>query len=109
MSQLFSGPCAIVYGGDSIVDVAKEMVDWSKEIELLEIKGGFLEGSVIDVKGVSDLAKMPSRGELQGTIVQLARSPGASLAGALNSPGAMIAGAIKALVEKLESEGAEAA
>ena len=109
IGELFTGPCAIVYGGDSIVDVAKEMVDWSKQIETLEIKGGFLEGTVLDVKGISDLAKLPSRGELQGSIVQLAQSPGASIAGALNSPGSRIAGAIKALVEKLEATESEAA
>lgn len=96
------GPCTIAYGGDSVVDVAKELVVWAKKFDAITLKGAYVDGVVLNGEGVKDLAKMPSRAELQGQIVQLAQSPGANLAGAIAGPGSRIAGCIKSLVEKLE-------
>jgi large subunit ribosomal protein L10 len=110
MKELLMGPCAIAYGGDSVVDVAKEIVEWDKKIENFEIKGGFLENQVLDAAAAKDLAKMPNLAELQGTVVMLAGSPGARLAGTIAGPAGYLAGCIKALVDKLQdNEDAEAA
>lgn len=99
---VLTGPCAIAYGGDSIIDVAKVMMEWSKKLEPLEIKGGFLEGTVLDAKAGQELARMPNRQELQGMVVGQALSPGSNLAGALGGPAGYIAGCVEALAEKLE-------
>lgn len=102
-SELFlAGPSTVAYGGDSVVDIAKECVDWSKKIDAIHFKGGFVDGSVMDAEGVKALAKLPNRSELQGTILLLAQSPGAKVAGAVADPGGIIAGCIKSLVDKLE-------
>lgn len=101
-----SGPCTVVYGGDSVVDVAKAVVDWSKKLKTIALKGAYVDGTVVNGEGVTDLSKMPSRAELQGQIIQIAKSPGARLAGAIAGPGGVIAGCIKSLIEKLEKEAA---
>ncbi|MBM4028699.1 MAG: 50S ribosomal protein L10 [Planctomycetes bacterium] len=105
-TALFRGPCAVVYGGDGIVDVAKEMLDWAKKLKPLEIKGAYVDGAVFDGKGAEQLSTMPTRAELQGRIVSCMLAPGGRVAGALTGPAGVIAGCLKSIVEKAEKRAA---
>jgi large subunit ribosomal protein L10 len=97
-----AGPCTVAYGGDSVVDVAKELADWAKKFEAIQFRGAYVDGTLMDGAGAKSLAKMPTRRQLQGQVVQMALSPGANLAGALTGPGGVIAGCLKSVIEKME-------
>lgn len=106
VGNLFSGPCAVVYGGDSIVDVAKELETWAKNLNALEVKGAYLDGTMLDAAGAKNLAKMPTRKELQATLAGTVVSPARKLAGSIAGPASLIAGCVKTIVEKAEKEAA---
>lgn len=97
-----SGPCTVVFGGDNIVEVAKEIEPWLKKVKAIAIKGACIEGETLDAKQAVGVSKMPSRAELQGMVAGMALSPGARLAGAILSPGGAIAGCLKSIIEKQE-------
>lgn len=107
MGDLLDGPCAIVQGGESVVDLLRELMVWDKKIGAFEVKGAYLDGQAFDAAGAKELSKMPNRTELLGTVSMLAMSPGRQVAGAAIGPGGLVAGCIKGLIEKLEE--AEAA
>lgn len=105
-AHLFSGPSTIVYGGDSIVDVAKEMLTWVKKVPAMELKGAFVEGTLFEGKNTEQLATMPTRAELQARVVSCVLSPGGRIGGALMGPAGVIAGCIKTIIEKAEKQAA---
>lgn len=102
-----SGQCTVVFGGDSVGTVAKEVVAWAKKLKVLQLKGGYVDGSIVKGEaGVKTLSTMPTRAELQGQIAQIALTPGSNAAGAILGAGSAIAGCVKSIIEKLEKEAA---
>ena len=66
----------LVYGISSdAVAPAKLLVDFSKQNEGLIVKGGALDGSILDLNSVKALASIPSRDELIGKLLGVANGP----------------------------------
>ena len=104
LESTLEGPSTLVWGGEDVVGLSREMTQWAKKIEALQIKGGAVDGQSVNTEEVVDISKGPSRLELIGQIVGLVLSPGAKLSGALLGPGGILAGQIKALSEKDEED-----
>jgi large subunit ribosomal protein L10 len=103
LDSLLQGPSTLVWGGEDIVALSKEIAQWAKDIEPLKIKGGTTEGATLSKQTVDELAKSPGRKELIGQIAAAMMSPGAQLAGALVGPGRKLASQIEKVAEKQES------
>lgn len=112
LDPILEGPSSLVFGGEDIVSLSKEVAGWARELGdgLLEIKGGMLEGITLSASDVDELSKSPSREELIGQIAGLLLSPGATIAGSLLGPGGLVAGSIEAIADgEAEAETEEAA
>ncbi len=103
LETLLEGPSALAYGSESVVDVARELVKWAKQVKSLELKGAVLDGQLFEgAAGVEALSKFPTRDEAIAQAVTLVLSPGRNLMGQVKGPGGRLAGIIKAIEEKLE-------
>ncbi len=110
IDPLLKGPTALAYGGESVVDVAREIMKWAQQLQQLELRGAILDGVLFDGKaGVERLSKFPTRDEAHAQNVTLILSPGRKLLGAVKGPGSRLLGIVKAIEEKLEKGEAIAA
>jgi large subunit ribosomal protein L10 len=103
LSKLLTGPSAVCYGGQSVVEVAREIVKLIETMPEVELKGAVLDGTLFEgKKGVTELSKFPTKDEAIGRVITLVVSPGQKLLAQVKGPGAGVAGIIKAIETKLE-------
>ena len=103
LTTTLSGPSALVFGGDSVVDVARNLVDWAKKVKKLELKAAVLDGELFEGKeGVTRLSDFPTKEEAQGTVIQLVLSPAGNIVKAVTSPGSNLASVIEEIKTRLE-------
>jgi large subunit ribosomal protein L10 len=108
---LLDGPSAIAFleaDGD-MVAAAKALADSARETNVLEIRGGIMQGRAMTAEEVETLAKLPPEEVLRGQVLGAIIAPLTALAGLLNAPLQNLVGLIDARIEQLGGEEAEAA
>ncbi len=93
--SLFSGPTGIVASED-VVAAAKVAQKFAKENDNFKILGGAMGAEILDLKGVQELAKMPSLDDLRGKLVGLLVAPATKVARVLQAPAQNMVGVTKA-------------
>ncbi len=96
---LLDGPCAVAYGGDSVVMVVRELLQIHKDAPSLTVKAALMDGEVFGADRVEELSSYPTRDEAIGRVVQCVLSPGAKLLGCVMGPGAKLASILKSIEE----------
>jgi len=66
-------------------------VEFAKANDKLEIVGGAMGDTVLDIDGVKALASMPSLDEIRGTLVGLVQAPATKIAQLSTAPAAKLA------------------
>ncbi|MEM1355616.1 MAG: 50S ribosomal protein L10 [Planctomycetota bacterium] len=106
LSEMITGGSAMVYGVDeevSVVNVARELLDWAKKLELMEFRGAILDGIKFGPEEIKKLSEYPTKEEAQAKVVTMLLSPARNLVGAVKAPAGNIAGILKTVQEKLEA------
>ncbi len=85
LGKYLAGPTAIAISTTDPVAPSKIIAKYAKDYNKLEIKGGMVEGNIIDVAGVNELASTPSREELLGRLIGSLQGSLYGLAAALNA------------------------
>lgn len=102
LSEHFEGPTAIAISYGDPVTLAKVLVDYEKEKEPFELKGGFLDGKALGSGEIATLATLPNLEQLRGKLVGLLQAPATKLVRLLNEPGAQLARLVEARRSSLE-------
>ena len=90
LGDMLTGPVGLASSIDPVA-AAKVVVDFAKTNDKLEIVGGAMGDTVLDVAGVKALAERPSLDELRATLVGLIQAPASKIARTINEPGAQLA------------------
>lgn len=90
LSDLLTGPTAIAISADPVA-AAKVAVEFAKTNDKLEIVGGAMGETVLDVEGVKSLASMPSLDELRATLIGLVQAPATKIAQVVVAPAGKLA------------------
>ncbi|WP_347548103.1 50S ribosomal protein L10 [Pseudalkalibacillus hwajinpoensis] len=95
LNEHLVGPTAIAFSNEDVVAPAKILNNFAKTHEALEIKTGVIEGGVVSVEKIKELADLPNREGLLSMLLSV-----------LQAPMRNMALATKAVADQKEEQGA---
>lgn len=85
------GMTSLAYTTKDPVALAKALTTYAKANPTFTFKAGLVEGRVIEIKAITDLANMPSREEILSKLLYLINAPAQRLVTAMNAVGRNLA------------------
>ena len=90
LGEMLTGPVALAISPDPVA-AAKAVVEFAKTNDKLEIVGGAMGDTVLDVAGVKALAALPSLDELRAKLIGLMNAPATKVAQVIQAPASKVA------------------
>ena len=100
IKDILKGPTAFIFAPESQVDAAKLTVEFAKENEAMEIKGGVVDGQYLDAKQIVALSKVPTYDELIAKMMGSINSPARGIAATIIGVSAALVRTINAVAEQ---------
>ena len=94
------GPTAIAISPKDTNEIAKILVDFSKEAQTLQVKGGLLGKDVYSAEQMVAFSRLPSRLELISMLMSVMNGPIRNLTAALNDVPSRLVRTVKAIGDK---------
>jgi large subunit ribosomal protein L10 len=94
LDQLFEGPTALAFVKGDAVTAAKTIATFGRQHDILEYKGGLMDGAPLDVEQFKAIARLPGLDVLRGQLVGVVASP---LTGLTRGLASMLSGLAVAL------------
>ena len=94
LKPLLEGPTAMTFVRGDAAAAAKALRDFRRANQLLEFKGGWMNGAALSPEEIDSIAQLPSRDVLYGRLVGMVASPLTGLASAM---GGLIGGLARQL------------
>ncbi|MBU1354985.1 MAG: 50S ribosomal protein L10 [Candidatus Edwardsbacteria bacterium] len=99
-----TGPTGLAFGVKDPIIPAKILVEFAKNDDKPSVKVGIVEGKMVDVKQVKQLALLPSREVLISQILSAMQSPITGLVGALGGIIQKFVGTVDAIAKQKEAK-----
>ncbi|SFF37049.1 large subunit ribosomal protein L10 [Paenibacillus algorifonticola] len=87
LNDILTGPTAIAFGNEDAVAPAKILNDFAKKNDALKLKGGVVEGKIVDMDQIKALAELPSRDGLLSMLLSVLQAPVRNFALAVKAVG----------------------
>jgi large subunit ribosomal protein L10 len=84
MDKTLEGPTAVAFSYEDATAPARIISDTVKKINRISIKGGIVEGKILDAAGITAVATIPSKNVLLAQLLGLLTSPMRSFAVAIS-------------------------
>ncbi len=98
LADHFRGQTALALGGE-VIALAKVLVEAAQK-NLVELRGGFVEGDIVDAADLLDLAAIPDKPTLLGMLLSAVLGSARGLAVSVNGVGAGLARCLQARVDQ---------
>ncbi|HRI74977.1 MAG TPA: 50S ribosomal protein L10 [Fimbriimonadaceae bacterium] len=103
--ELGSGPTAFAFVYENETDCAKILVDYTKTNKAFVVKGGLLNGKIMDAQAVENFSKLPPRDQLIAMVIGAVAAPLSTLVGTVEAIYAQPIRVIGAVADKVAEGG----